>query len=73
MNSLISFCTGIFDFLMATTCRSRIPLYTTPCPPPPISRVLSNLSVAFSSSSKVMSILSPISAFCDINCCKSNP
>uniref|UniRef100_A0A0A9C7S9 Uncharacterized protein n=1 Tax=Arundo donax TaxID=35708 RepID=A0A0A9C7S9_ARUDO len=22
---------------MATTCRSKSPLYTTPCPPPPIS------------------------------------
>ncbi|BAT05211.1 Os08g0378250, partial [Oryza sativa Japonica Group] len=73
MNSSISLCTTIFDFLMATTCRSIIPLYTTPCPPSPTSRVLSKLFVAFSSSSKLMIILSAKYVFRDINCCNSNP
>ncbi|KAB8109068.1 hypothetical protein EE612_045180, partial [Oryza sativa] len=73
MNSSISLCTTIFDFLMATTCRSIIPLYTTPCPPVPTSRDLSKLFVAISSSCKVMIILSAKSVFRDINCCNNNP
>lgn len=73
MKSSISLCTMIFDFLMATTCRSKSPLYTTPCPPPPIWWDGSNLFVAFSRSCKVMIILPPISEFCDTNCWSSSP
>lgn len=68
-----SFSTMILDFLMATTSKFNIPLYTIPCPPPPTSRVLSKLFVAFSSTGNVRIILSLMSAFCEISRCNSNP
>ncbi|GJN03902.1 hypothetical protein PR202_ga21397 [Eleusine coracana subsp. coracana] len=73
MNSSISLCSIILVFLVTTTCKSRFFLNTTPCPPPPIIRALSKLFVAFSRSLKIIIILSPMSAFYDINFCNNSP